>query len=91
MEIKRQYQSEIGLILPFALCPIFVRRGELCSPAGVQRTPLRIGTVNLRRQIPHLIEHILHENAVSRGRVIDQHMGDSADELTVLNDWATRQ
>jgi len=31
--------------------------------------------VNLRCQIAHLTQHILNENAVSRGGVIDEHVG----------------
>ncbi len=32
------------------------------------------------------IQHIFDENAISRRRVVHQHMGDSADEFSVLND-----
>ena len=41
----------------------------------------------LRRGVPH----IFNENSVSRGRIVDQHVGDSAHELAVLKDGAARQ
>ena len=33
-------------------------------------------------------EHIFDENAVARGGIVDQHVGDCSDELAVLNDLA---
>ena len=33
-----------------------------------------------------MIEHIFNKNAVSRGGGVDEDVGDSADELAVLND-----
>ena len=36
-------------------------------------------------------KHILKEDVVARGRIVDQHMGDSTHVLAVLNDRATRQ
>ena len=36
-------------------------------------------------------EHILDENAVARGGVIDQHVRDRADELAVLDNRAAAQ
>ena len=41
----------------------------------------------LRRGVPH----ILNENPVSRGRIVDQHVGHRAHELAVLKDRAARQ
>ena len=34
------------------------------------------------------VEHILNENAVARGGVADEDVGDGADELSVLDDGA---
>ena len=42
----------------------------------------------LRYQIAHLIEHIFDEDAISRGGVADEDVGDGADELSVLDDGA---
>jgi len=39
----------------------------------------------LRCQISHLIEHILNENTVPAGGIIDQNVCNRADELAVLN------
>ena len=36
------------------------------------------------------VEHILDEDTVARGGVVDEHVGDSTDELTVLNDGRAR-
>ena len=38
-----------------------------------------------RQRHLHRIEHILNENAVSRGGIVDQHVRDRADELAVLD------
>ena len=35
--------------------------------------------------LPRRVQHILDKNAVARGRVIHQHMGHGAYQLTVLN------
>ena len=42
----------------------------------------------LRRQFTYLIEHVLNKYAVSSRRVIDENVGDSSNELAILNDWA---
>ena len=39
-----------------------------------------------RQRHLHRIEHIFNENAVPRGGIVDQHVGDRTDELAVLND-----
>ena len=73
----------------------FARRGELCSPAGDRRSPLRYrGVVGARIARPPLcrllhrhlcrVQHILNENAVAARGVIDENVGDSARELAVL-------
>ena len=36
------------------------------------------------------VEHVFNENAISRGGVIDEDVGDSADKLAVLDDRRTR-
>ena len=36
------------------------------------------------------IQHILNENAVASGGIVDQHVGDRSDELAVLNDGRAR-
>lgn len=36
------------------------------------------------------VQHILDEDSVFRGRVIDQNIGHRADELAVLDDGASR-
>ena len=36
--------------------------------------------------MPHLIQHIFNENTVPRSGIVDQNVGDGADELAVLND-----
>ena len=38
-----------------------------------------------RCQISHLIQHILNENSISHCRIIDEDVGDRADNLAVLN------
>ena len=45
----------------------------------------------LPRQISHPIEHIFHKDAVSDGRVIDENVGDSSDQLAVLQNGRARQ
>ena len=40
----------------------------------------------LPRKVSHLIQHIFYENAVSRCRIVDQHVGHRADKLAVLDD-----
>ena len=39
----------------------------------------------------HIGEHILNENAVARGGVVDHHVGDGADELAVPDQGAAAQ
>ena len=41
----------------------------------------------LRRGVPH----IFNENPVSRGGIVDQHVGHRSHELSVLKDGAARQ
>ena len=36
-------------------------------------------------------QHILNENSVTRGGVVDEHVRHSSDELAVLDDGAARQ
>ena len=38
----------------------------------------------LRRQIPHLIQHIFNENAVARVGVIDEHVGHRTYDFSIL-------
>ena len=37
------------------------------------------------------VQHILNENAVARGGIVDEHVRNRADELAVLNDGRARQ
>ena len=39
----------------------------------------------------HIGEHILNENAIPRGGVVDHHVGDRADELAVPDQGAAAQ
>ena len=36
----------------------------------------------------HARQHIINEDSISRGGIVDQNMGDGADELAVLDDGA---
>ena len=56
-------------------------RGEL-----LLRSSPRIYFFILPRQNRHIREHILQKDAVSRGGVVDEDVGDGTDELAVLND-----
>ena len=40
----------------------------------------------LPRQYRHIGEHVFNKDAISRGRVVDEDVGDGTDELAVLND-----
>ena len=35
-------------------------------------------------------EHVFDKDSVAHAGIVDHHVGDRADELTVLDDWATR-
>ena len=43
------------------------------------------------RRVCHIGEHILNENAIPRGGIVDHHVGHCADQAPVLNDGAARQ
>ena len=40
--------------------------------------------------LPRLVEHIFDKNAVARGGIVDEHMGNSSYDLSVLDDRAAR-
>ena len=42
--------------------------------------------MGIRSHLCCCVQHIFDENAVTRGGVVDQHVGDGADEVTVLDD-----
>ena len=42
--------------------------------------------LELSRKVAHLCEHIFNEYSIPHGRVVDEDMGDGADQLAVLND-----
>ena len=46
------------------------------------------GNDSLIHEVTHPIQHILDEDAVPRGGIIDQYVGHSADQLAVLNNGA---
>jgi len=37
-------------------------------------------------QLSHLIQHILNKYSIPRGEIVDHNVGDSAYELTILDD-----
>ena len=43
------------------------------------------------RQVPHLGEHFLDEDAVAHGGVVDELVGDGTDQLAVLQNGRARQ
>ena len=45
----------------------------------------------LPRQDRHTDEHVFDKDAVACGGVVDEHVGDRAHKLAVLDYWATRQ
>ena len=45
----------------------------------------------LSRHHWHIHQHIFEEYAVARGGIVDQHVGDRADELAVLDNRASAQ
>ena len=51
----------------------------------MQEVPLVL-ILFLPRQHRHIGEHILEEDPVTRGGIVDQNMGDGAHDLAVLDD-----
>ena len=45
----------------------------------------------LPREVAHLIQHIFNENSVPRGGVVDENVGDSSHEFSVLDDRRATQ
>ena len=56
-------------------------RGEL-----LVRSSPRIYSFILSSQHRHIGEHVFNKDAISRCRIIDEDVGDGADELSILND-----
>ena len=45
----------------------------------------------LPREVAHLVKHIFNKYAISRGGIVDQHVGDRSHELAVLDDRRAAQ
>ena len=47
--------------------------------------------VFLPRHHRHVDQHVFEEDPISRGGIVDQHVGDGTDDLAVLDDGASAQ
>jgi len=75
------------MILPFWTA---LGVGPYIWGCGPSRTPVPTArdSRSLRQGSLRRAEHILNENAVAGGGIVDEHVRDRADRLAVLNDGA---
>ena len=72
-----------NIFIQFCVLPV---GANSVRPREINDLPYILRLRRLRHGHLCCIEHILNENSVARGGIVDENVGDSSDKLAVLND-----